>query len=161
MLPTGTIFTFKHKGVSKAFTSGLTPEQEEQMWDRYLKMHSKNQPLCEGHKNLQFRCGLSSYMSENLTPLLKFELPKNVTAKYDTGVVSEDYVNECKTISTLNNDNDQPNMCSSAPQCRSHLNIILKTVLLKILAEFDLDKNTMRDVRRSIKANKIDWNGNK
>ena len=117
VLPTGTIFTFKHKGVSKAFSSGLTPEQEEQMWNRYLKMHSKNQPLSEGHKNLQFRCGLSSYMSENLTPLLKFEVSKNVTAKYDKGVVSEDYVNECKTISTLNNDNDQQNMCSSAPSC--------------------------------------------
>jgi len=111
------IFTFKHKGVSKAFTSGLTPEQEEQMWDRYLKMHSKNQPLCEGHKNLQFRCGLSSYMSENLTPLLKFEVSKNVTANYDKGLVNEDYVNDCKTISPLNNENGQPNKCLSAPSC--------------------------------------------
>ena len=56
-------------------------------------------------------------MSENLTPLLKFEVSKNVTAKYDKGIVSEDYVSECKTISTLNNDNDQQNMCSSAPSC--------------------------------------------
>ena len=115
-IPTGDIFTFKHKGVSKAFTSGLTPEQEERMWDRYMKMHSNNQqPLCDGHKNLQFRCGLSSYMSENLTPLLKFEVSKNVTAKYDKGIVSEEYVNDCKTISTLTNVTDQPNHCSSAP----------------------------------------------
>jgi len=263
VLPTGTIFTFKHKGVSKSYSSGLTAEQEEQMWDRYLNMHSKNQPLCEGYKNLQFRCGLSSYMSENLTPLLKFEVPKNVTAKYDKGIVAEDYVNECKTITTLNNDNDQPNMCSSAPLCslvmerpyESHdhyrrenkvesfpsdfgaktngrpgpvagltfmeveqdkslgwyrdivtasfsnghknknsqwkdlamyideniyknneykiskknstkkvknvPNRQVKMVLLKILEKFDLDKNTMRDVRRAIKRNKIDWNGNK
>ena len=40
-LPTGEIFTFKHKGVSKAFSSGLSSEQEKHLWFRYLNMHSK------------------------------------------------------------------------------------------------------------------------
>ena len=60
-LPTGEIFTFKHKGVSKAFSSGLSSEQEKHLWFRYLNMHSKHEALCPEHKNLQFRAGLSSY----------------------------------------------------------------------------------------------------
>ena len=110
-LPTGKIFTFKHKGVSKALSSGLSEEQEEALWETYLNMHLKQTPL-RYDRNLQFRAGLGSYMNKaGLVPLMKFEVPKDVLAKYDKGnFETEDYVQGVKTIVPLTNlmDKDPP-----------------------------------------------------
>ena len=119
-LPTGNIFTFKHKGVSKALSSGLSEEQEEALWETYLNMHLKQTPL-RYDRNLQFRAGLGSYMNKaGLVPLMKFEVPKDVLAKYDKGnFETEDYVQGVKTIVPLTNLMDKGRLSlSKAPKCR-------------------------------------------
>ena len=112
-LPTGNIFTFKHKGVSKALSSGLSEQQEEALWQTYLDMHLKQAPL-RYERNLQFRAGLGSYMHKSgLVPLMKFEIPKDVLAQYDKGrFETKDYVEGVKTIVPLTNLMDKDNQGS-------------------------------------------------
>ena len=126
-LPTGNIFTFKHKGVSKALSSGLSEEQEEALWQTYLNMHLKQTPL-RYDRNLQFRAGLGSYMNKaGLVPLMKYEVPKDVLAKYDKGSFeTEDYVQGVKTIVPLTNLMDKDNQCFKGPDADYSLSLKLQ-----------------------------------
>jgi hypothetical protein len=155
-LPTGNIFTFKHKGVSKALSSGLSEEQEETLWQTYLDMHLKQTPL-RYERNLQFRAGLGSYMNKSgLVPLMKFEVPKDVLAQYDKGSFeTEDYVEGVKTIVPLTNLMDKDNECFKAPKCRlvfrsapysesrvEYIDGVNLQLLINELNKYSIDKST-------------------